>query len=96
MEPEMTEAKFTPGPWYVTDADYLRVREEASDYIIATIEDGGHVELEVFDSATQEANARLIRAAPDMFAALEYVWAHVELEGEAGRVVSAARKKAAK
>lgn len=29
-----------------------------------------------------------------MYEALEYVWSHVELEGEVARIVSAARKKA--
>lgn len=70
----MTETAFTPGPWYVTEReDMLRIREEGSDYIIATTDDGGHPELEIFDYATQEANARLIAAAPAMFEALRTI-----------------------
>jgi hypothetical protein len=63
-------AAHTPGPWYVTEAaedlGYCRIREEASDYVLATADDGGHVDPRfALPPATIEANARLIAAAPD-------------------------------
>jgi hypothetical protein len=61
----VTAPQDVQGPWYVTDGDYLRVREEASDAVIATIEDGGHPEIEIFDAQERERHARLIAAAPD-------------------------------
>jgi hypothetical protein len=62
---------FTKGPWYITDSNYLRIREEASDAVIATLDDGGHPEIEIFNAAAQEANAHLIAAAPDLYEAAE-------------------------
>ena len=69
----MSAPAFTPGPWYVTGDDDLRyVREEASDAVLARIEDGGHVNPEfALSAAEQLANALLIAAAPDLYAAAE-------------------------
>ena len=65
-------AGFTPGPWSLTDrGDLLRIREEASDAVIATTDNGGHPVEEIFDHEQQVANARLIAAAPDLYTALE-------------------------
>jgi hypothetical protein len=64
--------QFTPGPWCVTDRDDLfRIREEASDAVLATTDDGGHPTEAIFDYDEQRANAHLIAAAPDLYAALE-------------------------
>ncbi len=76
-------ATFTPGPWYTTEgADFFRIRQKASDYVVANSEDGGHPELEVIPFNEQLANARLIAAAPDMLAVLRNMFiAYVGVEG---------------
>jgi hypothetical protein len=51
----------------------LRIREEASDAVIATTDNGGHPVEEIFDHEQQLANAHLIAAAPDLYEALEYI-----------------------
>lgn len=67
-------AGHTPGPWYITGdlvGGPLRIREESSDYVLATSDDGGHVDPQfALDDAVIEANANLIAAAPDLLAAL--------------------------
>lgn len=63
---------FTPGPWTISDrGDLLRIREEASDAVIATTDNGGHPVEEIFDWDTQRANAALMASAPELFAWLE-------------------------
>jgi hypothetical protein len=69
--------------WYPTGReDMFRIREEASDYIIATTDGGGHPEIEVFGYATQEAHAHLIAAAPRLFKALAELSDLFALPGE--------------
>lgn len=68
----------TPGPWCVSCDDDMYIREEASDYIIASISDGGHPEVELFGADTQGANAQLIAAAPELLAALQNVMSWID------------------
>lgn len=66
---------FTPGPWTITDRDDLfRIREEASDAVLATTDDGGHPTETIFDYDTQRANAHLIATAPELYAELERLY----------------------
>jgi hypothetical protein len=66
---------FTPGPWIVTgdlQDGYLRIRDAASEEVLATTDDGGHVDPQfAIDDDIIEANARLIAAAPELYEALE-------------------------
>ena len=60
--------KFTPGPWGVEYGEAVRVKAKNGTVAIATnLKKGGRR-----DANEVEANARLIAAAPDMFAALEF------------------------
>ena len=55
--------KYTPGPWV---ADGLRIRDADTDYLVATIQDGGHVVIEnLITPERQHQHARLIAAAPE-------------------------------
>lgn len=66
------DGKHTLGPWYVTECDdFIRVRQESSDAVLATMEDGTHPEIELIPWAEQQANAALIAAAPELLAALK-------------------------
>lgn len=72
MATAATETKHTLGPWYVTECDdFIRVRQESSDAVLATMEDGTHPELELIPWAEQQANAALIAAAPCLLNELE-------------------------
>lgn len=63
-------ASHTPGPWYADDGG--RIREEASDYILARIDDGGHIGgKRMISEEAERANARLIAVAPMLLEALE-------------------------
>lgn len=73
-------AQHTPGPWHFSEnlrGGAFEIREPDSDAIIADIVDGAHVSSDdgdpEIDWETQEANARLIAAAPELLAALEDV-----------------------
>lgn len=72
----MTDTKFTPGPWRVTDAagaGCYRIRTEPSknDYGIEIAETFLH-------GSSDEANAHLIAAAPELYAALEEARLQIE------------------
>lgn len=69
-----TKTAFTPGPWYDQNAwgERINIREEASDYVLAVVDDGGHVDPAFsLDWEVMQANGRLMAAAPRMIAALE-------------------------
>lgn len=84
-------AKYTPGPWYADEDG--RIREEATDYIIARTDDGGHVSGRRMISETAEAdNARLIAAAPDLVEACRYI---VEAGENGDEVTAIAKARAA-
>lgn len=62
----MSESKFTPGPWYVGGKYTVRISISSSDWICRTRDNHhGHIDIE------DEANARLIAAAPDMYEAIK-------------------------
>jgi hypothetical protein len=68
-------SKFTAGPWYLTQSEAgapRYIREEASDAVLAYVEDGGHVDPQfALPEDEQIANGRLMAAAPAMYAALD-------------------------
>lgn len=66
------QTTWTPGPWYVTECDdFIRVRQESSDAVLATMEDGTHPELELVPWTEQQANARIMAASPTLYEALK-------------------------
>lgn len=67
----MTTAQHTPGPWtYDKGDDY--VRENATGYCLARVfEDSEHPDPKYTEQLPQEANARLIAAAPELLEALK-------------------------
>jgi hypothetical protein len=71
-----TKAAYTPGPWYDQNAwgERINIRDEASDYVLAVVDDGGHVDPEFsLDWEVMVANGRLMAAAPDLYEALLYI-----------------------
>jgi hypothetical protein len=73
-----TKATFTPGPWYDQNAwgERINIRDEASDYVLAVVDDGGHVDPEFsLDWEVMQANGRLIAAAPELCEALDAICA---------------------
>ena len=85
----MSEAKHTPGPWRleadpchfdslttVTGGQRMNAKPHAWPAYPLTVQIGGTATL-----MEQQANARLIAAAPELLEYLQYaVWAHPELE----------------
>jgi len=68
----MSEQKHTPGPWYCIPGEVDYVREEYTDACIARVfEDNGHADERGREDLPQEANARLIAAAPELLEALK-------------------------
>ena len=98
----------TPGPWVVEDSRKLKRKSLRSEMLMVVAVGGGMPGLIVNSgkvTPTDEANARLIAAAPDLLAALEGVMDYViafeaiTSAGEAGQksaiaVADAAIKKA--
>lgn len=68
--------KFTPGPW-VANGDKIETTSAIFRARIATIDDGGVIE-------NPEANAKLIAASPDLYAALLKIVEHDEYMIEQG------------
>ena len=88
QQPE-TETSFTPGPWAAYDAGSKHrtlISSNCEDY--APTKNGG-VFVAVAQGPDNRANARLIAAAPDLYAALEEVtaelaeFADITINGEA-------------
>jgi hypothetical protein len=94
------ETKFTPGPWFHQGDD-----EDAGGLPVILIEsvDSAICEVRANDEGASEedciigeqtnANAHLIAAAPDMYAALQVV-SGLDIHHEALRMVDAALRKA--
>lgn len=81
------KSKFTPGPW---QAEGFRVREVHRDFSYGIWKDG--VRLALVDCrplakrSEEEANARLIAAAPELMAALQELLAVVDHENAYGAI----------
>lgn len=63
----MSDTKFTPGPWLVGEDQCV---DEAWSIVTTS---GGSIIANVNDRHDRKANARLIAAAPDLYAALDAV-----------------------
>lgn len=61
----MSEAKFTPGPWVIQRGNSSNPMVGTDEVSVAEVLDDVHP-----DTEQQEANARLIAAAPALLAAL--------------------------
>lgn len=76
----MSEPKFTPGPWYVKPREEIKSMY-GSSYTRTTIldsQDGGYSPRHVIaqiahGNGQEEANARLIAAAPEMYELLDRI-----------------------
>ena len=70
--------KYTPGPWQVGEHDYADARG-----FVLTVNAGEHNICEIsLPDATDEANARLIAAAPEMAEALKQALAALDAVNE--------------
>lgn len=67
------QTAFTKDLYILDDGNPCLVRRESDDAVVATAEDGGHVNpnIELIGEDEREANARLFSAAPALFEALE-------------------------
>jgi hypothetical protein len=82
------KSNYTPGPWNIADGISPRV------YLINSGRDAvGEI---VYSETRRPADARLIAAAPDLLAALEFVAfdGNVEMPAETAAIVQAAINKA--
>ncbi len=76
----MSAAKHTPGPWYVSKRNPLRVIESGPRALtLATVGTNGHGVTAEGAQAEAEANARLIAAAPELLDALRDAMQAVEV-----------------
>ena len=73
----MNEFKGTPGPWIVGGKEGNKLSVNADPYFVALVDDGD----------SQEANARLIAAAPELLEAL------LDLEARACVYVNTSKAK---
>lgn len=68
------KTQFTPAPWDYVPGDFNSKEEEASGHYTGGIyADGWCIAVMEADAPEPEANANLIAAAPDLYAALELV-----------------------
>jgi hypothetical protein len=71
------KAKHTPGPWEVREGAYIFAPD--GSYVAKTT---GNIKDYQENAKTEEANARLIAAAPDLLAALEETIKLLTIAGE--------------
>lgn len=94
------KTEFTPGPWMFAEGKFNCDPRSGGIGSITTKEVGPWYVATIENAPGHEANAHLIAAAPDMYAALEHLWecrdcgteAWADCEG--GRAALAALKKA--
>lgn len=72
----MSEAKHTPGPWHTGGTSYLRRDDPRMNVWSRT--KAGKQSGEILASEVKPANARLMAAAPDLYAALKEARVYVE------------------
>jgi hypothetical protein len=92
----MAQHDYSAAPWYVSEADgYIRVRQESSDAVLATMDDGGHPDTELVPFNQQLGNAMIMAVAPRLMRAAEVLTEHpdmlefIERESTGQRLVSA-------
>ena len=73
----MTEAKHTPGPWFVTGIRTLYVEARIGGGLVQEIAACGPTHQDGGYGDQQRANARLISAAPEMLEALNLCRQHM-------------------
>jgi hypothetical protein len=71
----MEQTKHTAGPWKITKVMELR---KATHYAVKHNDGTGSFSTEVVAQCEREANARLIAAAPDLLAALQWAMDNAE------------------
>ena len=74
----MSTEKHTPGPWFAEH----HPEDQGGEFTIRA-SNGICVALSVGGTTTEEANARLIAATPDLLKALQSVWLWAENQSEA-------------
>ena len=81
LKETQTKVEHTPGPWHLIAGPpaFIRVVNENADTLARLYRD------DVPDWRTNEANARLIAAAPELLAALKAIVEHIDREGPAAK-----------
>ena len=93
----MTETNFTPGPWFVNGHMTKYVEARIGGGIIQEVAAVGPTDADGGYGSQQEANARLIASAPELYEALDkamHCKYFVLLSGAVQHEVSAALAKA--
>lgn len=98
----MTKAQHTPGPWELDQNGNIRMVGEVNGIERSYVFVKAYHAHGAFNSATQEANARLVASAPELLAALKLLSAHTAIwnnpctgrDAEVHQIVSAAIAKA--
>lgn len=75
----MSEGKFTPGPWFYISGPALNGRYHAGHADVGAEDFALVCECYEGDEDEQEANARLIAAAPELYEALRKAIANLEM-----------------
>lgn len=79
----MSDAQHTPGKWGYDGEDTAASQDWDGDGYEIFVRDGNGEIIESIASTTEEADARLIAAAPDLLEALETVERQASQSGEA-------------
>lgn len=83
---------FTPGPWFTTGTMTKYVEARIDGGLIQEIAAVGPTAADNGYGAQQEANGRLIAAAPELLEALEAMIRHSDKLGRQGDVYRAAKR----
>ena len=75
--------KFTPGPWFITGGATRYIEARIGDRLIQEVAACGPTEADNGYGEQQNANARLIAAAPDLLEALQWYEAKAVQMGRA-------------
>lgn len=80
----MNEFKGTPGPWVIGGNEGSKLSVNADPYFVALVDEG----------YSQEANARLIAAAPELLEALQIICFFEDISSAQREIAEAAIAKA--